>query len=142
MLWDMGNHQEKVFRGQHCTISIRRPAERVVVVAFSGQDVGEFGEGPLQELAGDVRGDGTLELFIDARAGVAASLDVSSEWAFWLAQHRSSFRHVSMLTGSRFIQLSAGFVRKFSDLGEAMRIYADPAVFEGALTNSVANART
>jgi hypothetical protein len=136
----MGDDQ--VFQGQHCTLKIRRPGVRVVVVAFSGHDVGEFGEGPFQALARDTRGDGTLELFIDAREGVAASLDVSSEWAFWLARHRDSFRHVSMLTGSRFIQLSAGFVRKFADLGDLMRLYTDPAAFEGALSHAVANGRS
>jgi hypothetical protein len=47
-----------------------------------------------------------------------------------------------MLTGSPFIQLTAGFVRRFADLGEVMRIYTDPAAFEGALASSVANAAT
>lgn len=45
-----------------------------------------------------------------------------------------------MLTGSRFIQLSAGSVWKFADMGELMLIYTDPASFEGALSNSIANA--
>ena len=45
-----------------------------------------------------------------------------------------------MLTGSRFIRLTADFVRRFADLGELMRIYTDPAVFDGALSNAVANA--
>jgi hypothetical protein len=128
------------FRSEHCTISIGRPVSGVVVVLLVGNDVGQFGDAPFKALAEDLDGPAPIELFIDARAGVAATMDVSSEWALWLAQHRRSFRHVSMLTGSRFIQLSASFVRKFADLGEAMRIYTDPATFEGALTNSIANA--
>jgi hypothetical protein len=132
---------EVQLRGEHCTIVIRRPARGVVLVAFTGNDVGELGERPFEELAADVAGPGPIELFIDARGGVAASMDVSSEWAFWLGRHRRSFRHVSMLTGSRFIQLSASFVRKFADLGELMRLYTDPAAFEGALSNAIGNGR-
>jgi hypothetical protein len=127
------------FRNEHGTISIHRPATGVVVVVLIGNDVGQFGDAPFKELAQDLRPSG-IELFIDARSGIAASMDVSSEWAQWLGQHRGSFRHVSMLTGSRFIQLSASFVRKFADLGELMRLYTDAATFEGALSNSIANA--
>jgi hypothetical protein len=131
--------REVTYSGAHCTLVIRRLADRVVVVGFTGTDIGEFGDAPFEELAHDLRNDGSLELFIDARGGVAASMNVSSEWAFWLAREKASFRHVSMLTGSRFIQLSANFVRRFADMGEVMRIYTDPAGFEGALSNSVAN---
>ena len=45
-----------------------------------------------------------------------------------------------MLTGSRFIQMSAEFVRKFAGLEDAMRLYTDPATFDGALAHSIANA--
>jgi hypothetical protein len=38
-----------------------------------------------------------------------------------------------MLTGSPFIQLTAKFVQRFSDLGDIMRIYADAAAFDAAL---------
>jgi hypothetical protein len=135
-----------LFRGEHCTLRIQRPAPAVVVAVLTGSDVGEFGNAPFIELARDVAeppgGGPKLELYIDARGGLAASLDVSSEWAIWLGTHKRRFRHVSMLTGSRFIQLSAGTVRKFADMGELMRLYTDPAAFEGALASSVANART
>jgi hypothetical protein len=139
----MEKRAEIVFRGEHATLGIRRPADGVVIVALAGNDVGEFGDGPFKELEPDARqaAPGSLELFIDARGGIAASMDVSGEWAIWLATHKGSFRHVSMLTGSRFIQLSAGFVRKFADMGELMRLYTDPAAFEGALASSIANAQ-
>jgi hypothetical protein len=134
-----------VFRAEHGSLSIGRPAPRVVIVTLVGNDVGQFGEAPFQELGPDVDAaarapDQAIELFIDARGAIAASLDVSSDWAIWLGRHKRSFRHVSMLTGSRFIQLSAGFVRKFADMGELMRLYSDPAAFEGALSSSIANA--
>lgn len=37
--------------------------------------------------------------------------------------------------------MSAGFVRKFADLGDVMRLYSDATAFEAVLVHSVANAR-
>jgi hypothetical protein len=132
---------EMTFRGAHCTLVIRRPAPGVTLVVLSGNDVGELGERPFAELARDLRDGVPLELYVDARAVKAASLDVSSEWARWLATHRDRLRQVSMLTGSRFIQLTASFVRRVADLHEVMRLYTDPAAFDEALARSVAQGR-
>jgi hypothetical protein len=137
----MSEPGEVVFEAQHCRLAIRRPAPRVVLVLLTGSDVGEFGERPFQELARDLEGDLPLELFVDARGVSGASLDVSSEWARWLSTNRLRLRHVSMLTGSRFVHLTANLVRKIADLGDIMRIYTEAAAFEGALGSSVANAR-
>jgi len=77
---------------------------------------------------------------IDARNARGPSIDVSSDWAWWLLAQRAQLLHVSMLTGSRFVQLSAALVRSFADLGDTMRLYTDDRVFEGALSNAVGNA--
>ncbi len=129
------------FEDVNSTICISRPHDDIVVVTFEGTDTGAHGSAPFLELARTMRPGKKIELFIDARGGRSASLDVSSEWARWLAKNRAGLRHVSMLTGSRFVQMSADFVRKFADLGDVMRIYTDAAAFEGALASSVANAK-
>jgi hypothetical protein len=121
------------FEGKHCTIKIRRPAGRVSVLVITGTDVGELGEAPFRELDADLE-TGGLELFIDARDTQGASIDVSGQWAQWLRTHRERFRRISMLTGSRFVQLTADFVRRFAELGDRMMIYTDPAAFETALS--------
>jgi hypothetical protein len=133
---------EACFEGLHCTISVQRPHAGIVLVTFEGRDTGELGDAAFQEIAKHIASDSRIELFIDARSGKAASIDVSAAWARWLAGQRSHLRHVSMLTGSRFIQISADFVRKFADLGDIMRLYTDAAAFEGALAHSIANARS
>jgi hypothetical protein len=132
---------EACFEGVHCTIKVSHPHPTIVVVAFEGQDTGELGNAAFLEIEKAFAFAPQIELFIDARHGKAASVDVSSDWARWLAAKRAHLLHISMLTGSRFIQMSAGFVRKFADLGDVMRLYSDAAAFEGALTNSIANAR-
>jgi hypothetical protein len=95
----------------------------------------------MQELSKDLAEGRPVELFIDAREVRGASIEVSGEWAQWLGKHRSHFRHITMLTGSRFIQLTANFVRRFADLGEVMRIYTDPAAFYAALAERTSSAR-
>jgi hypothetical protein len=137
----MADLNEACFEGVHCTIKVARPHPTIVVVTFEGQDTGELGDAPFWEIEKDFVKHPKIELFIDARLGKAASVDVSSEWARWLAAKRAHLLHISMLTGSRFLQMTAGFVRKFADLGDLMRLYTDASVFEGALGNSVANAR-
>lgn len=126
-----------LYEGVHCTLAVERPGAALVVIRLAGWDAGEFGDVPMQELAKDLDGDKPIELFIDARAVRGASIEVSGEWALWLGKHRSRFQHISMLTGSRFIQLTANFVRRFSDLGEIMRIYTDPASFDADLMERV-----
>ena len=128
------------FDGVNCSLAIRRPAPSVVVIVIEGTDTGELGEAPFRELEADVAGPGRIELFVDAHAARAASMHVSKDWALWLARHRDHMQHISMLTASRFVQLTADFVRNFAELGALMRIYTDPASFEGALSNAVGNA--
>lgn len=128
-------------KSNHCTLSIESPAPGVVVLCISGRDVGEFGLAPMHQLGKYLSNHPLTELYIDARRTKGASIEVSSDWAMWLSKHRSHFKHISMLTGSRFIQITAGFVRSFADLENIMRLYTDPEAFDEALAFSVADAK-
>jgi len=128
------------FEGLHCTLVIQRPAPGVIVMTISGTDTGGLGDAPFRALENDLVGDRPIEFFVDARDTRGASVEVSGDWAAWLGRNKPRFRHISMLTGSRFIRLTADFVRRFAELGDAMRIYTDPAAFDGALSNAIANA--
>jgi len=123
--------------GIHSGLTIRRPAPAIVVVVLSGTDIGEFADFPMRELAKDLAQSGTIELFIDARAVKSASIEVSSEWALWMSTHRTQLRQVSMLTGSRYIQITADFVRRFVGLIDRMKIFTDAAAFDESLDTSV-----
>ena len=127
--------------GLHCELVIERPARGVVVLRISGHDVGEFGSAPMQELERLLSDGEPLELFIDARNSEAVSLEVSAEWAQWLGRHRPRCAQIRMLSGSRFIQITADFVRRFADLGDTMRIYTDAAAFDRLLESSIVQAK-
>jgi hypothetical protein len=124
------------FLGEHSTLEVRRPCPGVLLVTISGNDVGEFGSAPLVEITPDAK-RGPLHLFIDARRGQTASMDVSHEWAAWMKEHHSALESISMLTGSKFIQLTASFVRSFADLGEKMRIYTSADAFDEELATVI-----
>jgi hypothetical protein len=133
-----GERGEVLLLGRNSSVRIHRPGKRVVVIVLAGNDVGEHGTAPFLELSRDAA-DGPFELFIDARDSRGVTLDVSGSWARWLSEHRDSLRRVNMLTGSRFIELTANFVRDFADLGELMRIYADAEAFDSALGQATRN---
>lgn len=138
--WSMTHPECTRLEGLHCAITIESPAPGVIVITIAGTDVGELGQRPFLALAPLLLQSDRTELFIDARRARGPSIDVSSDWAQWLSVNRAKLIHVSMLTASRFVQLSAGFVRTFADLEDLMRLYADDRVFEGALSNALANA--
>lgn len=129
------------YEGTFCELSLDAPAPGVVLLTISGHDTGEFGSVPMTQLEAHFAGHSVIELYIDARGTKTASTEVSGDWAVWLGAHRSHFKHISMLTGSRFIEITAGFVRSFSALEDIMRLYTDQQAFDEALAESVAAAQ-
>jgi hypothetical protein len=123
--------------GVHCSFAIGRAAADVVVLRISGTDVGELGDAPMRGLDDCLTGAAPVQFFIDARETRGASIEVSGEWAVWLAARRNRFSRISMLVGSRFIEITADFVRRFAELEGLMRIYTEPAAFDAALEDSV-----
>jgi hypothetical protein len=127
------------WEGPHSTLRLRRPAPGVVLLVIIGTDIGEHGSAPFEALALDVL-TGPFHLFVDARDSRGVTVDVSSEWRRWLSDHRSVLRSIHMLTGSRFVHVTATFVKQFADLGELMRIYTHAAHFEEELAKMVPEA--
>lgn len=66
---------------------------------------------------------------------------MSGEWSRWLAKNKGRLRSIHMLTASRFVQLTANFVKNFAELGELMRIYTEPGVFDAELEAALARGR-
>lgn len=120
------------FEGIHSTMHITRPRPHVVVVTISGRDAGEHGTAPFRALDSELA-EGPFTLFIDARRTLGASIDVSNIWAQWLKTNRDRLERIHMLTGSKFVQLTADFVRRFAELGDAMLVYTDGVAFDEAL---------
>ena len=128
------------YEGTSGAMAMESPAPGVVLITIEGHDIGEFGSEPMRWLEGHLSSARPVELYIDARRTRGVSMGVSSEWALWLQENRASFGHISMLPGSRFIEITAEFVRRFSGLDGVMRIYTDGPAFDEALASSIAGA--
>jgi hypothetical protein len=121
------------FAAVHCTLEISRPLAGVILLKFTGHDIGEFGEGPFRELDRDFQRDAPVEIFLDARDVRSASMEVSGGWAHWMVAHRSHIYRFNILCRSSFVQMTAGFVQRFTAFAEQMRIYNDASSFDLAL---------
>jgi hypothetical protein len=124
------------FDGVHCKVTLQQPAKAVVLLKISGTDTGELGDAPMRILEEWLADSVPVDLFIDARNVRTASIDVSSEWAAWLNAHKVQLKSVTMLTGSRFIQITAEFVRRFAGLNGMMWVCTEPDVFDLAVTQA------
>lgn len=133
----MGAAAAAHYVGTSGTMAIQAPAPGVVVITVEGHDIGEFGAEPMRWLEGYLASARPVALYIDARRTRGVSMGVSSEWALWLGENRASFEHISMLPGSRFIEITAEFVRRFSGLEGVMRIFTDGTAFDEALASAV-----
>jgi hypothetical protein len=122
---------QRAFFGATCCVAISQIADRRVLVRLVGKDYGDLGDQPFRELEKSL-GERPLDLFFDLYAATGATMDVSSSWALWLRRHRARLGRVSMLTSSTFVRLSANTVRRFAQLGDKARLYADPAEFADA----------
>jgi len=129
------------FSGVHCALDIFQPHEGIVVIVLKGTDTGEMGDAPFRELAPLLERSAPLEIFVDARAVPSASIDVSGLWAHWMRENRERIYRLNMLCGSRFIEVTAKFVQRFTEFGARMRIYTDATAFDDALRTGCGHAR-
>ncbi len=132
--------QETRYEGLYCNLTIQRYSGGVVVLRISGTDIGEFGGAPLLRMDESLGGANRIKLYIDARDVSGASIDVSGHWAQWLGDNKDRLGDIRMLTGSRFVQMTANFVRRFSNLEPIMKVYTEPAVFDAELALALAPA--
>jgi hypothetical protein len=110
-----------------------RPKPGVLVVTIEGYDQGQFGTAPFDEIGSALRVGAPLELFVDARNAVGATVRVSQDWTSFLSRHKSDFRHVHVLASSKMVELTVAIARHLSRTGNLIQIYSDPAIFDSQL---------
>jgi hypothetical protein len=124
--------------GPQGRIVVARTAPSVVSLALSGRDVAHLVDAVAQEIEPDLAASEPLQLFVDARRTVGASMMMSAAWARWLAGRRDDLGRVDLLTGSGFLQLTGDFVRRFAGLGEKLHVHVDPGTWSRALSRAAA----
>ena len=97
--------------GERCSFIYLRPRPGVVFMRIIGQDKGEFGTAPMDELREDIRRYAPVELFIEMDEATGAALPVQEAWTEWFSGHRSELESVSILTRSKFMHFTAEVVK-------------------------------
>ncbi len=118
---------------ERCSFIYQRPRPGVVFIRIIGQDKGEFGTAPMDELREDIRRYAPVELFFEMDESTGANLPVQEAWTEWFSDNRSALKSVSILTRSKFMHFTAEVVKLFSRTGELIRVYLDPEPFREAL---------
>lgn len=113
-----------------------RPRPGVLVVTIEGYDKGQFGTAPFDEIHSALRVAAPLELFVDARNTVGATVRVSQDWTSFLSRHRRELRHVHVLVGSKVVELTVAIAQHLSRTGNLIQIYSAPAIFEAQLVSA------
>ncbi len=121
------------FDGAHCSVVLEQLSESVILMKLSGTDTGELRDRPMKALDEWLAHSTPIDFFIDARDVRGASIDVSSDWAAWFTANRERFRSITMLTGNKFVQITAEFVRRFAGLNGIMWVCTEPNVFDLSL---------
>ena len=120
-------------RSPKCSFTYFRLRPGVILMRIEGDDSGEFGTAPMDELREDLSRYAPVEMFIEMDDTTGAILPVQEAWTGWFSENRSALKSVSMLTRSKYMHFTAEVVKLFSRTGELIRVYLDPAPFDEAL---------
>ncbi|MDB5875101.1 MAG: hypothetical protein JWQ07_4543 [Ramlibacter sp.] len=113
-----------------CTFAYERLRQGALLVTISGIDKGQFGTATLDEIRIELLRHRPLELFINAQAAVAVGIEVSKEWTHFFALNREHLRRVSVLVGSKAIELTVAIAQHLSQTGNLIQLYSDRDLFD------------
>lgn len=104
-----------------------------LLITISGIDAGQFGTATLDEVRLEMLRHRPVELFVDAEAAVAVTVEVSKEWTHFFALNREHLKRVSVLVGTKAIELTVAIAQHLSQTGNLIQIYSDRELFEARL---------
>jgi hypothetical protein len=116
-----------------CTFVFDRIRPGLLLVTISGMDKGQFGSTVLDEIRFELVRHSPLELFIDAKNAIGATVDVSQEWTRFFSRNRTQLSRVSILVGSEIVELTVAIAQHLSRTGKLIQIYSDPDIFQEGL---------
>jgi hypothetical protein len=107
-----------------------------LLVTITGNDEGQFGSSALDEINLEIHRYGTLELLFDAERAELVTVKVSQEWTRFFSENRHHLKRVSVLTGSKLINLTVAIAQHLSQTGNLIQIYSDRELFQAALAKA------
>lgn len=128
------------FSAGNCRFVFRRLRPGALLVTVSGLDNGQFGTAALDEFRMELLRHSPLEILVDAREATGVAVEVSQEWTRFFSENRQQLKRVSVLAGSKMVQLTVAIAQHLSQTGNLIQIYSDAGLFEEAVARaSMAN---
>jgi hypothetical protein len=112
-----------------CRFVYKRLRPGALLVTITGHDTGQFGTTTLDEIRFELLRHRPLELFIDAREALGPAVSVSTEWTSFFSLNREQLRRVTVLVGSKVVELTVAIAQHLSRTGNLIQIYSDPETF-------------
>ena len=116
----------------------RRLGPGALLVTIVGNDQGQFGSAALDEIRLEIMRYGPLELLVDAEQAALVTTEVSQEWTHFFSRSRNQLKRVSVLTGSKLVNLTVAIAQHLSQTGNLIQIYSDRELFDAALARASA----
>jgi hypothetical protein len=116
-----------------CAFTYDRIRPNVLLVTVTGSDKGQFGTATLDEIRLELLRNRPLELFVDASGATAVRASVSREWTEFFSLNREHLKRVSVLVGSKAIELTVAIAQHLSQTGNLVQIYTDRELFDARL---------
>ena len=111
------------------SFTFQRLCRGALLITIDGNDTGQFGTAALDEIRLECLRHGPLDLLIDAHGAALVSTQVSQEWTRFFSDNRQQLRRVSVLTGSKLVNLAVAIARHLSHTGKLIQIYSDSELF-------------
>jgi hypothetical protein len=118
--------------------AFRRIGQGALLVTITGNDKGQFGTAALDEIRLEILRHGPLELLVNAEQAVLVTQEVSREWTRFFADARPELKRVSILTGSKLVNLAVAIARHLSHTGSLIQIYTERELFFAAMARAKA----
>ena len=116
--------------GDRCALEIRRLKPGAALLTISGDDAGELGAAPHEELDREIARYGPLELWVDARATTGVGPAVAEAWTSFLRTRGEAVRRATLLVASRQVALAAQSAAALGGTPKALAVTSDAAAFD------------
>ena len=117
--------------GRRCALEIRRLRPGAALVVITGDDAGELGAAPHEELDREIARYGPLALLVDARGITGVGPSVAEAWMAFIRRRKGAVRSVTLLVASRQVALSAQAAAALAGGARDFSVTSDAAAFDG-----------
>lgn len=124
---------------QRCSFLFERLRPGVLLITIDGDDVGQFGTAPLDEIEQEfARFNAPVQVFVDARRALGPSTAVMETWTAWLAanKHKLHKLDVCILEESKLLHLTVSIAKHLSRTGNLIGICSNVEEFAAAIRRS------